>query len=313
MNLGEIRDLAYKLADIYSSEGDVLPSADTADAKLAMTDFINTAQNKWAEKEKIETVYSISQNPVENLLSDTTSDDEITDDYTTAYDITQHLDEDITWEATGAQSYTLEVDKPATIYFEEEIGGVWTNLTTLTVAGITSYTEYKGLLTPSDTDNDVRVRFSGSYIYNIRNVALYAYTFASTDDIPQFRPWNKYALPTGYISANRIVYSGNDRLRKHMTDHFIENGYFVVRHELIGEFQIYYNKKPTALASDTDIPEINGMYHNYLAYFAAGEWLLATGETAKGITRLNQFDAFLAEMKPNADGSSNEIENITGW
>jgi hypothetical protein len=55
------------------------------------------------------------------------------------------------------------------------------------------------------------------------------------------------------------------------------------------------------------------MYHNYLAYFAAGEWLLATGETKQGIVLLNRFDAFLSEMKPNTDGSSNEILNVTGW
>jgi len=300
LNLGQIRDLAYKLTDTYSSDGIVLPAADTADAKLAMTDFINTAQYKFAERDKIETLYSVTQNPITNLLGDD-------------FNIEQHLDDDIIYEADSAKSYGFEVDHPATVYVEEETAtDVWTTLLTLTLTP-TSFTEYTGLITASDTANAIRLRFSGSYIYNIRRVALYAYTFASTSDIPQFKPWHEYTLPTGYISTNRIVYNGDDQRRDIYTDYYIDMKKLMVKHDVVGSFDIYYFKQPTALVADDDIPEIQLQFHPYLAYYAAGEWLFSTGSRTPGLVLLNRFDSFLAEMKPNTDGSSNRIENVNNW
>lgn len=302
MNLSQIRDLALALANSYSADGVTLPLADTADFRLAFNGFLNTAQSKFAEKDKIEAIYSITQNPIPNLLGDTDS-----------FDITQHLDTDVIFSATGAKSFTLEVDKPCPVYLEESIDGVWINLSTQTITGITSFTEYKGLLTPSNVANTVRMRFSGSYPYNIRRTALYGYSFASVADVPQFKPWNKYALPSDYISTNRIVYNGDDRRRTILTDYYVDKKNFSVKYDVVGSFDIYYFKQPTILALDTDIPEIQPQFHSYLAYFCAGTWLFSMGSQASGIVLLNQFDNFLQEMKPNIDGSSNCIANDAGW
>ena len=302
MILSEIRDLTLKLVNMYSSDGTQLATSDTADIRLAFNAFLNTAQNKFAERDKIEAIYSIVQNPITNLLGDTDS-----------FDIVQHLDTDIIYSAVGVKSYYLEVDKPCSIYFEESIGGVWANLTTLTITGIVGFTGYKGLLTPSNVLNTVRVRFSGSYVYNLRNIALYAYTFASVADISQFKSWISYSLPTDYIGVSRIIYNGDDRRRTILTDYYVDKRNFKVRYGVVGSFDIYYYKQPTLLVLDTDVPEIQPQFHNYLAYYCAGEWLFTTGQQAQGLVLLNRFDAFLVEMKPNIDGSSNEIENDTGW
>jgi hypothetical protein len=64
LNLSQIRDLAYKLANTYSADGVVLAPSDTADIKLAFNDFVNTAQSKFAEKDKIEAVTTIVQTPL---------------------------------------------------------------------------------------------------------------------------------------------------------------------------------------------------------------------------------------------------------
>lgn len=302
MILSEIRDLALSLANSLSADGTRLPDSDVSDFKFAFNAFLNTAQNKFAEKDKIEAVYSVTQNPIPNLLGDTT-----------AFDIVQHLGTDIIYSVLGARSYTLEVDKPCPIYFEENIDGVWINLATLTIVGVTSFTEYKGLLSPSNVLNEVRMRFSGAYVYNLRRVALYAYSFATASDVPQFKPWNSYALPNDYISTNRIVYNGDNRQRAILTDYYVDKKNFMVKRDVVGSFDLYYFKQPTTLILDTDTPEIQSQFHSYLAYFCAGTWLLTTGSQANGITLLNIYDNFLNEMKPSIDGSSNEIANDTNW
>jgi len=61
MNLSQIRDLALTLANSYSADGILLEETEIADFKLAFPGFLNTAQNKFAEKDKIEAVFTLVQ------------------------------------------------------------------------------------------------------------------------------------------------------------------------------------------------------------------------------------------------------------
>lgn len=302
MNLGQIRDLTLKLVNSYSSDGVTLPLSDTSDIRLAFNDFLNTAYFKAIEFDKIESVYSFTQNVIPNLLNVYSS-----------FDLVQHLDTDYIVSAIGVKSYTLEVDHPATIYIEESISGVWTNLATLAITGITSFTEYKGLVTPSSATNSVRIRFSGLYIYNIRRIAMYGYTFSSVSDIPSFKPYMKYPLPDDYIKMNKIVRNSDSRLHEEMIDYRIEKRNLVINYFYSGSFDAYYFSRPVPLVLDTDIPLIQAQHHYYLAYFAAGEWLIANGRQADGVLRINQFDNFIHELKPVIDEVNGTIVNATGW
>jgi len=64
MNVGELRKLSLKLANSYSADGVELPASDISDFKLAFVDYLNTAQNKFSEKDKIEAVTTIVQAPL---------------------------------------------------------------------------------------------------------------------------------------------------------------------------------------------------------------------------------------------------------
>ena len=302
MNLGQIRDLSLKLINSYSADGQPLPLSDTADFRLACNDFINTAYFKAIQYDHIEAIFSITQNPVPNLLNVYTS-----------FNLVQHLDEDITVSATGAKSYYFEVDYPAQVYIEESIDGVWTNLATIVVTGITSFTPYSGLITPSNVANTVRIRFSGSYPYNIRRTALYGYTFASASDVPKFQPYVSYPLPADYISLNKIVQNSDDRLHQTVIDYSIEKRNLVINYFYKGSFDVYYFKRPALLVLDADVPEIQEQNHNYLAYFSAGTWLFSNGQQAQGIVLLNQFDSFMTETTPTIDEVNSSIINANNW
>lgn len=66
MNVEKIRNIALKLVNSYSSDGTVLTDSDIADFKLAFVDNLNTAQNKFAEKDRIEDVLTIIQASSDN-------------------------------------------------------------------------------------------------------------------------------------------------------------------------------------------------------------------------------------------------------
>jgi hypothetical protein len=61
MNVGELRVLVKKLINSFSSEGQLLAVSDNADLDLVVVDFLNTAQNKFSEKDKIESSFAIVQ------------------------------------------------------------------------------------------------------------------------------------------------------------------------------------------------------------------------------------------------------------
>lgn len=302
MNLSQIRDLALKLINSYSADGITLPLSDTADFRLACNDFINTAYYKAIQYDPIEAVFSITQNAIPNLLNVYSS-----------FNLVQHLDADYIVSATGVKSYYLEVDHPATIYFEESIGGAWTNLATLNVSNITSFTAYRGLLTPSSSLNTVRIRFSGPYPYNIRRTALYGYTFASVSDIPKFQPYISYPLPDDYIRLNKLVQNSDDRMHQTMIDYSIEKKNLLINYFYSGSFDAFYFKRPNPLVLDTDVPETQIQNHNYLAYFAAGTWLFGNGQQAQGIVLLNAFDGFMREITPTIDEVNSSIVNANNW
>lgn len=303
MNVGELRDLALKLVNDYSADGQVLPTPDTADFRLAIVDFLNVAYYKAIEFSKIEAVHRITHNPVPNLLHKYDS-----------FDMLQHLDEDIMVEATGAKSYYFEIDGEATVYVEERIGDTWTVLDTITVPNtVSGFTAYRGLITASDPANSIRIRFSGDYPYNIRNRALYGYTFPSAEKVPPYQPYVYYKLPDDYISLNKIVRNDDERLHENLTNYYIEGEYLVINYFYTGSFDVHYYRRPDPLEDDEDVPEIKPQHHRYLAFFAAGQWLIANGQQATGIVRLNEWDAFMNEMSPNLDEAGTGIANTSGW
>lgn len=195
MNVGELRKLSLKLTNSYSADGVELAPSDIADHKLAFVDYLNTAQAKFSERDKIEAILTIIQ-----------------------------------------------------------------------------------------VGSDV------GYILN--------------------------PLPTDFIGVNKIIFVDSSDDYKHrilFTDYTIEKGNIVIDGVYDGTFTIYYEKIPTPLEIDTDVPEIRSMYHSYLAYFCAGTWLFTTGSQQSGIVLLNIFDSYLNEMKPNTGSCNDRIMNSTGW
>jgi hypothetical protein len=243
MNLGLAKTKALQYMKEYSNNGSLISAAQNADYNLTFNNAADTAQKKIATIKPILAMYSFSQNPIKNQLG-----------LLQGFDIVQFLDTDyVLTQAAGSKSYYFEVDRQCTVYIEEQINGVWTILSTIIVPStVTSFTPFKGLITPSSTSNQVRIRFSGSYPFNIRNRFLCQYTFPTANDVPDYTPYVKYAMPANFMKLKGIVHRTDPRVYEHMSDYYWEGKRtLVVNYYYTGSFDVEYHKYPATIDSTT--------------------------------------------------------------
>lgn len=307
MDLGTAKTKALQLIREYSNNGSVIGASQNADYLLSMNNIADMAQKEIAQVKRIHVSYSISQNPILNLLG-----------MTKGFDMEQHLDTDhITTQGTGAKSYYFEVDRQSTIYIEEKISGVWTLLSTITVPStVISFTAYKGLITPSSTLNVVRVRFSGSYPYNIRNRALYAYNFPDADAVPDYRPFVRYELPDDFMDMNRIGYEYDPRQYVSLSDYKREGRKTLLLNiYLKGSFLVQYYRLPTTITSttlDSYIFEVDEDAAQAIPYYIASHVII--DENISISTQfMNMYQSKLANLSPTDGTISSSIQNSMGW
>lgn len=308
MNLKTAKEKAIQLINEYSNNGSLISAAQNADYLNRMNNLADTAQKEIATVRKIHAVYNISQNPILNQLG-----------LTKGFDIEQHLDTDhTTTVATGSKSYYFEVDRQATIYIEEQISGVWTVLQTISVpSSVREFTAYKGLITPSSSTNAVRIRFSGTYPYNIRYRALYAYTFPSASDVPDYRPYIRYTMPADFMELKKVSHETDPRQYVSLTDYKWEGKKtFVVNYYHKGGFIIEYYRLPTTITSSTDENtyefEVDVEAQELIPYYL-GAHVIMDENQGIGTLLLNLYQSKLANLGGGNTGSGNTVTNLMGW
>lgn len=310
MNYGDSKSKATKLINEYSNKGAIVSDTKNADYLLRFPDAAQSAQMEIATVKKIHAVYNFSQNAITPLGGRFSGFDEVQflgDDYQN--DVGQ-----------GAKAYYFEVDKQSTVYIEEETStGVWTNLSTITVPNtVTYFTAYKGLITPSVATNNVRLRFSGTYPYNIRNRALWAYTFASASEVPDYRPYVKYTLPTNAMEIKKIIQETENRQYGSLSDYFVEGKTtIVVNYYYVGSFRVEYFQYPTTIDSTTldsfDF-ELDKEAQELIPYKMGGQAMLDDKETRSfGVILLNQYQSMLANLSTEQNASFAVIADVNNW
>jgi hypothetical protein len=307
MNLGLAKTKALQYMREYSNNSNLISATVNADYTLAFNNAADTAQKKISTIKKIIATYSISQNPILNQLG-----------LLTGFDIVQHLDKDLTdTQATGSRAYYFEVDRQCTIYIEESIGSVWTALSTITVPStVTSFTAYKGLITPSSMLNQVRIRFSGSYVYNIRNRFLCQYTFPTAADIPDYTPYVKYTIPGKVMKLKSVIQRTDPRVYTHLTNYSWEGkNTIVINYYYTGSFDIEYYKYPddiTATTDDAYLFEVDIDACEAIPYFM-GAMALIEENPSVSTTLMNLYQAELGNLDPIDTGVSTMAIDSNRW
>lgn len=244
-------NLTLQLIDEYSKKGTVNPVSKTADYRIKIPGAVNEIQQDLANTTgRLNKEWLIVNNPVLGTLQYDTST------------IKNHIPgtDDTIATLTGAKSYFIEVSGYYDIYIEENIGGTWTTLAHLepTVGSEpTTFTELKGLLTPSSTSNSVRIRGTGSYVWPYRNQILYPYTWPTAALVQQNRAWATQALPADWLKLNNVMIRKDQRQWTSFVEYKLTPTHFAYNRYATGEIIVNYFRKPTDIAvADTSNPSV---------------------------------------------------------
>lgn len=306
MNLGQLKNKVLRLIAEFSNNGVLIAQQKNADyinrvidiANDGLTEIVTTA------KRKSKTI-KISQNPI-NPIGGLAS----------GFDVVQFSGTDISNNVgLNATAYYFEVDNTATIYVEEEYPtGVWTTLQTIqnTVKGV--YTAYKGLIVGT-TGRNKRLRFSGQYTYNIKNVGLFNKPFETVADIPDYVPYKIYEMPSDFYMLKDIKVESLRNITP--TQDFYNEAQKTLRlnYYFSNQFDINYYAYPELIpdtATDTYEIDIDILGANVLVYYVAS--IVKNDEDVTMSTVFaNMYETKLARLSNQDLYSLSEITNVNNW
>ena len=239
MTYQELINAVLQAIDEYSRKGNAAAPTKTVDYRLKIPAAANAIlMDLAATTGKLPAEWTIVNSPVYN---------ESTRDTSTIKNHIPGTDDTIA-TLTGALSYFLEVTDSYDVYVEEQIAGVWTTLVHLTPAtAVTTFTELKGLLTPSATTNSVRIRLTGNYPYRYCNHILYPYAWPTADDVQQNRAWFEYTLPTDWLKFNNAMIRKDTRQWVAFAEYKVTPTLFAFNRYCVGEILVNYYRKPTTI------------------------------------------------------------------
>jgi len=323
LTYGDTRKDALRLLDEVTSAGVV---ETTADNTAKIFGFTNQAMKNLAETTaKIHGEQYIVNASVKNTLADDNS----------SIKTFKPGDADISASLVNAQSCYFEIIGPATAVIEEAVAGssTYTALETITVAGtVNTFTEYRRLITPTLATNTVRLRFTGSYVFYVRNYVLYPYTWPTVADVQQARPSFEHSLPSDFLALNNVMVKKDVRQFIPFVNYILlPNKRIAINRYDVGEYIVNYWRMPTLFTYSgvevTDDVQLYGIDTSgatptyrisddaamCIPYFVAGNILLSENNASMGITYLNIYETRKAEILTAPAGFTSSILNVTGW
>lgn len=317
MTLDECFGLAFRLINEYSVNGTAISSTNGnyVDIKNRMYPAANSSYQEVCKISQIEDVEPYSQHVPTNLLN------------LYGFNEEYHTDEDLTYSATGAQAFTFEVDSDCTVTFKEDISGTLTDISgtytlangsvtpftgSISISSITTFTNCRGLLTLSSTDNDVYMIFSGSYPFTVRYRGLFANTWSSASKVIALRPYIQYTLPADFMKERKVLFSYDERQYMEFADYKIQNGKLELPWSQKGQFDLLYTAYPERITASTlgtfefkcklDAQAI-------IPYKVGGEAIMPD-DASLGTMLLNIYDDMKRSLEPTDNIQSGTIVSV---
>lgn len=262
-------------------------------------------------------VYIINHKPLENLIKENTFSplDKI---------------EDLCFEAQGAKAYYFEADGKGGARIERfnSALGAWDTknpLGVIELSKVNGFKAYRGLIKNGAdfTSDRIRIRFTGDYLYSVKNVAMYKYIYSDvTTDIPAYEPFSRYdisKLTDDFLSlaASPIEKEGYEYMGK---GYDVENGRIILLpYNAKGLYKITYNHKPNAIKHTTnpiddnsliDIDEELAMLLPLLV--SSYVWADDEPEKAQYYANLYRENAIEIERRQRSYAPA-EMQSINGW
>ncbi|OPX93984.1 MAG: hypothetical protein A4E53_00147 [Pelotomaculum sp. PtaB.Bin104] len=326
VTFGDVRRSTLALLDEYDTAGAIKT---TSDVTVKIRDFTNKALVDLAgTTAKIHGEHFIVHAPVNN--------DSIND----ASGIKTFLPDkaDISISLAGAKSCYFEATGPGTAIIEEAALGsdTYTNIETITIpATVTEFTEYRRLIAPGAATNTVRLRFTGSCVFNVRNYVLYPYTWSSQADVQQNRPYFCYDLPSDFLQLDNVMVRKDVRRFVPYTTFDLrpDKTIWFDRYDAPAEFLVHYWRMPTLfIFTENEVMDdamvfgidTSGATPTYrvddaaaliIPFFNAAHVLLSEGSSGltSGAMLLNIYETRKVFLVTNKIGAQSHGYNILGW
>jgi len=300
--LQSLYDKCLAIFNNYTEDGILVAPEENADTQAKFILFADSAQKElWKYSKKTKQIEITNKAPINQL------------GLMSNFDLV-----DFTGEAqyypneegvSEVQGYSVKYDGDGVITFEENIGGTWTTLTTLTNTSITTLTLSKGVLSVSDTTNPVRMVITGTTHFRHKDRALYKYLYQA-DKVPEYAAWVKYDLPDDFNSIDEVVEEYPTRQYKDSANFKNENYrdyYFNFYFE--GLIRITYKPIPLTLTALTDVMTIDDVLCESIVYDAAGKIGFYKNKDVVNYVEQRRIEA-KAEASTEQPASEEGINNV---
>lgn len=263
-----MQEIAYKtraLLDEYTDDGIVISDADVADINAKIIKFADMAYKELYSLSRNEKPFEFSNKPFANLLGSWSQFDQV-----------DHIGVDRVYPEdgngkVGAKAYYFESTGAGNAYIEEYDGYAWATLTTITMPIGTSYVAYKGLITPSNTNYPIRLRFSGSTWYRHVNRCLFSVPFA-VSQIPDYRPWIPVTLPADFMDLSQLVSEYPERqYSKDIPYQWEAPNKLYINYYFDGSYRAIYQPIPATITSLTETINCNAIIAQAIPYYCAAK------------------------------------------
>lgn len=317
ITMQNVRDMTYKLLNEYQTV--------TANVDLNIVsrvdELINQHYMELATKDKVSASFWITQFPIPNLLYPSN----VNANYDVPYDNGMFVTDSfqstaLTYAAQSAASYYFEVDNNCNVDVYEISAAGTATLQTLSITGISIFTQYVGFITAVSGADTIQLAFyTTGATFDVKNVALYSYTFNGvTASIPYYQPWVEYQIPDDYYGINRMRYRYYNDYRT-FSDYRIDNDVNDKRRVLLprnyrGEFVFEYWRMPTQVVTAADTFQLRDAYAYIIPWGVAGAIMLGNGFNARvGQLFLDMYEKKKNNIKLDHDFGYMQLDNIRGW
>jgi len=220
-----------------------LDETETLDNEFMFPSFANDALVRISTDFPLEEEVAISHFPLENAIGAAT------------HAAATHTSDDLIYTAENPVSYYFECDGTGSCVIETQAGTV---SSTVSMSSSGKYVAYKGFM----SGVSMQLRFTGSYAYNVRNVAMYKYKkSALVTDIPAYIDYDAYDIETlvaahsikfKEFSKEPIVRLTDSGVKEEYVDYRIKGETVVeINHKDVGEYLISYRRYPAEITSST--------------------------------------------------------------
>jgi hypothetical protein len=167
--------------------------------------------------------------------------------------------EDLIYEATDAKAYYFQADGIGTLFIErfDNNSKSWVLIDAVELSGTKRFSTYSGFIRDGRKfiTGQVRLRFTGDYLYSVKCVAMYQHVYSDdVADIPAYEAYTRYDMTTlvdDFLTLSTPPITEDEEYKRLSGDYDVEGGRVILLpYSVTGCFKVLYNRRPKELINN---------------------------------------------------------------